>query len=155
MVEIVKLDDKDLNSVAELSYMVGKLHDEALPYIFKKTSKDEHLDILKNMQKDEKVEIKIAKIGEEVVGFVCVGMVEEKRKGYKGEKIGVIYNLGVKEQYRKKGVGKKLVEEALKWCEEKECYAVDLNVFWFNNGALEFYKNLGFGMIDVNLRKML
>jgi ribosomal protein S18 acetylase RimI-like enzyme len=80
---------------------------------------------------------------------------KNERKGYKVNKIGYIYNFGVDESFRHKGIGKKLVESAIDYFKNNGCEAVDLNVFMFNSGALEFYKSLGFEVIDVNLRKML
>ena len=152
---ISKILESDINDVAELSYMVGKMHDDALPEYFNKTTKTEHLRIIKNMVKDENAQILVAKIKEQVVGFACLYVQKNERKGYKVNKIGYIYNFGVDESFRRKGIGKKLVESAIDYFKNSGCEAVDLNVFMFNSGALEFYKSLGFSEIDVNLRKML
>lgn len=153
MIEVLEICDLDVKDVAELSFEVGKLHDEALPKYFNKTNKKEHLRIIECMRKDENAKILVAKDGEKVVGFICLGVAEDKRKGYKVKKLGEVYNLGVEESYRKKGVGKLLMEKGEEYFEEKGCEAIDLNVFWFNQNALAFLESLGFEKIDVNLRK--
>lgn len=155
MIEIFYIDENDINDVAELSFMVGKMHDDALPKYFNKTTKAEHLRIIENMIKDENAQILVAKNKKQVVGFACLCVQKNERKGYKVNKIGYIYNFGVDESFRRKGIGKKLVESAIDYFKDSGCEAVDLNVFMFNRGALEFYKSLGFEVIDVNLRKML
>ena len=153
MISVFNICDDDVKDVAELSYMVGKLHDEKLPMFFNKTGKGEHLSIIESMIKDENAKILVAKIENKVVGFACLCVQKKERKGYKVNKIGYIYNLGVDEKYRRKGVGKKLVESAINYFRENGCEAVDLNVFWFNQEALKFYQNLGFDILDVSLRK--
>ena len=155
MVDVFKIGDDDINAVVELSYMVGKMHDDALPEYFNKTSKNEHLRIIKNMMNDKDACILVAKDEVNVIGFACLYVKKNEREGYKVNRVGYIYNLGVDEKYRRKGVGKKLLEKAIDYFKNNECEAVDLNVFMFNKEALEFYKSLGFDEIDVNLRKML
>lgn len=149
------ISDDDLAKVAELSYMVGKLHDEKMPKYFNQTSQEEHLRIIEEMSRDENNYILVARIEDKVVGFACLGIINNEQKGYKVKRVGYIYNLGVDEEFRRTGVGRKLVESAIDYFKTNECEAVDLNVFWFNSEALEFYKKLGFEVLDVNLRKGL
>ena len=153
VIDFMKKDE--IKKVAELSYMVGKLHDENLPKYFNQTSQEEHLRIIEEMQRDKNCHILVARIKDKVVGFACFGIINNEQKGYKVKRVGVIYNLGVDEEFRRIGVGKELVYKAMEKFREEKCEAVDLNVFWFNKEALEFYKKMGFEVLDVNLRKGL
>lgn len=149
------MKDDEVNKVAELSYMVGKFHDDALPEYFNTTSKDEHYKIIENMKSNESAKILVARNKENVVGFACLFIQENEHSGYKVKKVGYIYNFGVMNKFRRKGVGKKLVESSVEFFKQNRCGAVDLNVFVFNAEALNFYKNSGFEMIDVNMRRYL
>ena len=155
MIVISKIKDVDVSKVAELSYMVGKMHDEEMPNYFNKTTFDEHFNIIKKMKDDDNAMVMVAKVGEEVVGFICLGIIEDKRLGYKVNKIGVVYNLGVDEKFRGRGIGKKLIKEGECYFKKNGCEVVDLNVYCFNKGAINFYKNLGYEVIDINMRKGL
>ena len=155
MVDVFKISDDDIEGVVELSYMVGELHDNAMPEYFNRTSKDEHLRIIKNMMDDKNACILVAKDGSNVIGFACLYVQNNNNEGFKVRRVGYIYNFGVDEKYRRKGVGKKLIENVIEYFKNEGCGAVDLSVFMFNGGALDFYKKLGFEIIDVNMRMVL
>lgn len=68
---------------------------------------------------------------------------------YKGETLHRILQIGLLEGYRGKGFGKNIllsvIADAL-----NEGKSVKLQVAWFNQSAYEFYKNLGFKVIENN-----
>ena len=43
-----------------------------------------------------------------------------------------------------KGIGKKMMHECIKWCEEKGVEQLELEVVTQNNRAVSMYENLGF-----------
>lgn len=64
---------------------------------------------------------------------------------------GQIMNLAVLMQYRKKGIGKMLMDSLLKLAKEKNCLSVSLEVAKDNIGAITLYKKCGF--LEVGQRK--
>lgn len=57
---------------------------------------------------------------------------------------GHITNIAVSKDYRRLGLGKKLLEELIKLCEEKEVSSMTLEVREDNEPAKELYKAYGF-----------
>lgn len=52
--------------------------------------------------------------------------------------------LVILEQYRGKGLGKKLMDEAKKIAAENECNRIELNCWLFNENALAMYEHIGY-----------
>jgi GNAT superfamily N-acetyltransferase len=50
----------------------------------------------------------------------------------------------VKEQFRRQGIGRRLVSEFLQWSKEQQAQAAEIDVFSSNRRAIAFYKRLGF-----------
>lgn len=58
--------------------------------------------------------------------------------------IGEIDSLFVEDSHRNKGYGKKLVESAVKWLNQKECNKIVLSVADGHESVLPFYEKMGF-----------
>lgn len=71
----------------------------------------------------------------EVVGVILCG--HDGRRAY-------IYHAAVLKDYRKKGIGKKLVYEVLKALKSEEIHRVALLVFKDNNNGNAFWESIGF-----------
>jgi len=78
-----------------------------------------------------------AKEGDENVGFVIATLDKQVKLGY-------IFGLYVAEGYRKKRVGAILFSMAKKWLKTAGVQEVELLIKGGNEGALSFYKSLGF-----------
>lgn len=154
-IEIAEAASSDEREIARLSYQVGKMHDDALPGYFCPTSEAEHLEVIQKMMKDAKAIVLKAVYDGKVCGFACLYLQDTPRKGFVHSKIGYIYNFGVDEACRGRGIGTKLLTATEEYLRQKGVEAVDLNVFCFNRRALSFYKKCGYDEIDVNLRKVL
>ena len=63
---------------------------------------------------------------------------------YRGKSIGLIENVIVDEKYRRKGIGQRIMELALKHAKEKRCYKVILQSGMQRTDAHKFYEKLGF-----------
>ena len=103
----------------------------------------EYLDNLKIEKVEEiaykfKDDVIIAKDGEKVVGFVAYGKCRDKDL----ETAGEIYAIYVLEDYHGKGIGKRLVAEALE--QLNGYHTVALWVFKDNARARRFYEKCGF-----------
>ncbi|SHO51384.1 GNAT family N-acetyltransferase [Anaerocolumna xylanovorans] len=73
------------------------------------------------------------------IGYVYVDMGAEIR----------LVEIGLLEGCRRKGIGSHVVGDILKKA-KFQGKKVSLQVFWFNNAAYEFYKNMGFCMVHNN-----
>ena len=96
-------------------------------------------DKLKKIIKNRSKNVIVARKGNKLVGFGIMTYHEEQAN---------LDLLAVKITYRRRGIGKQLVI----WLEEVALTAGIFNIFVqvrkINNGAIKFYKKLGFKIID-------
>ena len=86
---------------------------------------------------DEHIKIEIVedKKTKDFIGY-CISTIEKN--------IGEIDSLFIKEEYRKYGLGKKLVESSIEWLENSKCEKIKVGVAEGHESVFEFYKKLGF-----------
>lgn len=102
-----------------------------------------------NIQKDEREFLKfnsgshyysffIAKSQNEIVGYIWFGQQDEDRtKGFIGE-------LFVRNNFRKRGIAKVLLQEAQKWIENKKCSEIEIDVHQTDTDTMKLYESFGF-----------
>ena len=73
----------------------------------------------------------------------------------KFSKKGYISNLFVDEEYRNKGVGKKLLNKSLKWLKDNKVKYISLEIHLENKAALKFYRKSGFKDYTLKLAKKI
>ncbi|WPC43959.1 GNAT family N-acetyltransferase [Clostridium sp. JS66] len=66
---------------------------------------------------------------------------------YYGKTVDRILEIGLLEEYRGRGIGRKIVTTVVGNAVEKE-KTVSLQVAWFNQGAYAFYEKLGFKVVE-------
>ncbi len=91
-----------------------------------------------------------AEIDGVVAGFVHV----EKYNVLYFEEMANILGLAVAQEYRKRGLGRLLMEEAEEWAKENGIHAVRLNSGMSRKGAHEFYRAVGYDEEKEQLRFM-
>ena len=94
----------------------------------------------------------IAYDGDEMIGYANGGL---KRYCYRNKKYFEIENVGVIPEYKRKGIGRRLLQELTRWAKKKGAQRLYLNCYIRNKEALSFYKRLGFKEIDVSLERDL
>ncbi|GAB6162564.1 hypothetical protein JCM12298_17230 [Desulfothermus naphthae] len=86
----------------------------------------------------------VAEEGDKIVGFVAA---DANWINLKGEKILEIHEIFVLKEFKRKGVGDKLLEKVLNYGIKQGRKAVELWVGRTNYDAINFYKKLGFKKI--------
>ena len=61
-----------------------------------------------------------------------------------GSSIAFVENVVTDKEYREQGLGRKVMEKAIEFARENNCYKVILQSASFRKEAHQFYKNLGF-----------
>ena len=88
----------------------------------------------------------VAEIGGKYVGYIMCkteyGFSNFKKLGF--VKKGHMVSVAVLDDYRKKGIGRVLVEESIKGIKSKKCNEFHLEVRCSNNEAVRMYEKLGF-----------
>lgn len=84
----------------------------------------------------------IAKEGDAVIGY-AIGRITNLPSFFERRHRGYIHDVFVREEYRRRGIGRQLVEEILAWLRRRGVTLVELTVA-ASNDALHFWEELGF-----------
>lgn len=93
---------------------------------------------------------------DKLIGYA---LIEERQSPYKEydafveEHYAFIYELIILPEYRTKGYGKKIMEEAQNWAKNRKLNIIELNVLSNNHSAIAFYEKNGFEDYQIKLRK--
>ena len=125
--------DKGLLNVFIEGY---RYHQNGRPDIFANLTDEE----LKNdlIQNFERLNTIVILDNEKIVGYLSY-IIKKRHTG----KLDVD-QLVILEEYRGKGLGKKLMEEAKQIAKENECDRIELNCWLFNENALNMYEHIGY-----------
>jgi GNAT superfamily N-acetyltransferase len=94
--------------------------------------------------KIKKCDIKyyVAKDNERIIGSCYICIIPNLTRG--GKSIGFIENVITDKEYRRKGIGKRIIEKAIEYAKEQNCYKVILQSGNKRTDAHKFYESTGF-----------
>lgn len=91
-----------------------------------------------------------------VVGCIEAEIVEPYEKElYEVTKAGHINSIFVFDKYRNEGVGRALMNEAIKWMKSKDIQLCTLGVVYRNNDAKKIYEKMGFSTERTKMWKQI
>ena len=154
--KIRKAQIKDLSEIDEI-YQEGQLDEEE-----NKFSRKSKKEILKELDKSKKLRLNgfrkainsskekflVLEEKDKLIGFGDAVLSNKKRNA----EVALIY---VKREYRRKGIGKKLLKELLKWLKEKGESKVFVTMDIENNSSINLNKQVGFRESIVIMEKKL
>lgn len=145
------------NLLVELEEYIISIDEDNLDQIHKYYRKLMALYDLKEV-KENNGKCFLAVIDDKVVGLV-MGTIPEYRDydylDYKCPKRGVITELVVTKSVRSKGIGKELMKKIEDYFLEQNCEYVLIDVFAYNNKALDFYNKNGYhARMVVDIKKL-
>ena len=130
-----KMEDLD-KGLLDIFIEGYRFHQNSRPDIFvnlsEKKLKD---DLIKNL---ENLSILVAIDKEKIIGYIAYGIKEKHSK-----KIHVD-QLVITEEYRRYGLGKKLMDEVRNIGIKNNCDRIELDCWMFNTNALGMYEHIGF-----------
>ncbi len=127
----------DLSSVLALyAYL---LTDKESEYVL---TLKEAKKIFKQIKKYPDYKLFIAMIEKELVGTFALLIMDNI--GHMGMPIGIVENFVVKPDYRRKGIGARMMEFAMDYSKKKGCYKMMLSSNMKRKKAHHFYASLGF-----------
>lgn len=95
---------------------------------------------------------------DKIVGYALIEERVSPYKEYEGfieDHYAFIYELVVLPEYRTKGYGKTLIEEAINWAKKRNLDSIELNVLSNNYNARAFYDRIGFEEYQIKLRRKI
>lgn len=136
---------EDLDKMINILEQISNLHSENRPDVLKVKSKEQiEKRLIETMNAQEREVIIATDDKMEIYGLLIYTIKEVKENvNLKDSKILWIEELGVDEKYRKKGIGKILMNEAEKIAKELDCRRMELNCWDFNENAIDFYEAIG------------
>ena len=135
----------DLDRVNELRKQVNDLHVAGMPEIFKPGFPDELRDHVYTVFADPMQRIAVCERGGWILGFAVLNHIIRPETPYmKVRDFLDIDEFCVDEAFRRTGVGTALIEFIREYARDEGYSRVELNMWEFNEGALEFYEALGF-----------
>jgi ribosomal protein S18 acetylase RimI-like enzyme len=147
----------DYEDIVEVYSELVELHVENLPWKYQRPEKEifSKAVFMENLKSKNSL-ILLAKQKVKVIGLINVKIEKAANLPLNvARRYAKIHDLVVKESFREKGVGKKLLDEAQKWVQSKGVTDIELEVYDFNEEAMAFYKKDGFREVSHIVRKVL
>lgn len=144
--EIREATASDYDDLCTLFDEGDALHRENLPHIFQKPKGPVRgKDYVLGLISDEAVGLFVAQLGDQVVGVVCVVMRESPDVPvFVPRRYAMVDSVVVRRSFRQAGIGRALMEKAHRWAVARGVDRIELNVWEFNKGGIEFYHKLGY-----------
>lgn len=144
----------DIPALLNLLLQVGQVHHEIRPDIFPAGMQKYDENALKVLLLDAKRPIYVAVEKGEVLGY-CFCVVKDLTAGNTCRREFYIDDLCVDENHRRKGVAQALYRHALEKAKLLDSHSLTLNVWCGNDGAMEFYKNMGMTQRNIMMETKL
>ena len=161
-IKIRLANKEDLEVLCRLYVEFHEFHMRGVPDRLRSLGDPEKYDCLELLPKLKEIiinkdsEIFIAEINQKPVGFAEVYIREDKPDPARVcRKYGYLQSLLVTEKSRKKGIAKKLVEVVEAWAKQKGAIEMQLDIWEFTEGPLNFYQNLGYRTLRRTLTRQL
>ncbi len=142
---IRKAIDSDFQNIKEL---VNQLYDGL--DVKDGKEKDFKIDKFKKFLKDPRLKIYVADIDGKVIGYLTINF---NKALLDIGTTAIIDELVVHKNYRGRGIGNRLVDNAVRKARELGCSEIGVGTECENEKAREFYKRCGFDEIGVILEK--
>ena len=140
-------DFKEINSIFN---EVHRLHVNNLPNIFKDKDPLPKEDFVKMLEDNS--QIILVNEDDEINGFIRIEILEKEGILTKKRKDVNIEQIAVKEGQQKQGIGKKLIEAAIEIFKKENGDNLILDVWSFNQNAIDFYKHIGFKEMKIKMK---
>ncbi len=138
-------EEKDLDEINELRKQVNDIHVEGRPDVFKAGFGTEIRDFVKIIMNGENSDIIVAERNGIICGMACVDYVNKPESPYsKARSFYHVQEIAVDEKYRRQGVAKELLEFMIEEAKKRKLGKIELEVWEFNDSAIEFYQAVGF-----------
>jgi ribosomal protein S18 acetylase RimI-like enzyme len=154
MIRLLELEDYE--KVKKLVYQVHSLHYNNRPDIYR-DGNPLPMEYFENSIKDVNSLNYVYEENGDIIGLLMVtkksnnsmSITKKKKTTY------FIEDIVVDNNYRRKGIGKKLYNYLQDMAIKENIDAIELNVWAFNDSAINFYESLGMSVKNMKLEKIL
>ncbi len=154
---IRKAENKDIKGITELLYQVADVHHKGRPDLFKGGVCKYTANELENIINDKNTPVLVAVDDK---GFVlghafCVYKKTAETHVLEDRLSLYIDDICIDKNNRGKHIGSALCKAVQEMAKDTGCYNITLNVWCLNEGAMEFYKALGFKNQKITMEMLL
>lgn len=144
-IRIRRAEKKDAERLCELLLTIAQLHHEGRPDIYGEGGAKYDIPAVeeKICNKDEIILVAVND-DDVVMGYTMSKIIDVQENGILlGYRKMYIDDVCVDSAFRKLGIGKMLMEATKSEAEKADCHIAELNVWAFNENAVNFYKSCG------------
>ena len=132
----------DIENIINLQVQTFEIHLKARPDWFKETPLN--FDYIKNMIEAKDGDIFIAEENNKIIGYCIIYIRKYKDHAIFEDMENIeIDEMCIDENYRKKGIGKKLFDQVKIYGKGINAGSIELQVWDFNKDAIKFYEKMG------------
>ena len=146
MIEIRHAHPADAPAIASIAREIHRLHATALPEVFQPDAESVvSADDIEGLASRPGHLVLVALIDREVVGYAHAEIQKAPASAYKrATEVLHVHALGVSAEHRSRGVGHEIVQRLRREAAQEGVDGLSLEVYGFNQAALEFYSREGF-----------
>ena len=138
-------EEKDLPQVNVIRRQVSELHVQGRPDIFKPGFCQELQDRVYDYWREENSGVIVVEREGVICGMASVEYIDKPESPYNNpRRIYHIVEFGVDAAYRRRGVGRELMDFIQTDAKAKDCGSIELDMWSFNETAEKFYESIGF-----------
>lgn len=134
----------DVKSIIELWKEMFDLHKERDSHFTRSSDGHENYEKLINESLiSDDFHILVAESNKKIIGY-CLANVAKYPPAFELKEYGAIFDLSVTRDYRRKGLGEKLLQEAYNWFSKKGIKRIEARVATSNEISQGFWRKMGF-----------
>ncbi|MDM5213097.1 GNAT family N-acetyltransferase [Peribacillus sp. NJ4] len=131
--------------IAKLNQTVHSLHAKLYPKYFKEYKYSAMEETFKNLIENDRFVFLLLKEHEEPIGYAWIEIKSYPENAFKyGYKSVYVHQLSIVESQTQKGYGKQLMNEVYEIAKKNDIDLIELDYWFGNNDAKEFYKKQHF-----------
>ena len=153
---IRKAKEADFGRLNVLFEEIDAYHRNALPHVFRKPDGPARtLDFLSGVLADQDAVILVSETKDQIIGLVYAYLRSLPDIPIRiPVRVIEVDHIVVKQEYRRQGVGKALMEGVHQWAGQIEVDRLELSVWNFNKDAQDFYRRLGYEPAFIRMWKL-
>lgn len=105
---------------------------------------EELREVFINITNSDKEKAFLYKVNDEYVGFINVSIRNDYVEGSDSSPVGYVEGIFIKEDFRKKGMAKALVDKGEEWAKSKGCTQMASDIEAHNMVSYDFHLGIGF-----------
>jgi ribosomal protein S18 acetylase RimI-like enzyme len=141
--------ESDTPALGRLNQQVQTLHSEAHPEVFLAVlDKEAAGSFFDQLRSDPRNLLLVADISGEIVGYIwCEERIGKQGVHLKASHSGYIHHISVDPDHQRRGIGKALVDRAVRELGARGVKSIKVDYWSFNERARTFFLNVGFAPV--------